>query len=82
MFSKYQYIEQQKGYRIAKSHQEVIPESASEEVASALAIEQNHPVLKVISLGELEDGQRFEYTIHYFRVNQYRFSFTARRGIE
>lgn len=80
--SKYQYIEQQKGYRIAQSRQDVVPEAADKEVASALNIPLHHPVLKVTSLSELSDGRPFEYTVHYFRVNQYRFGFTARRGLE
>lgn len=82
MHSKYHYIEQQKGLRISLSRQDVIPECASRDVAELLHIPERHPVLKVCSVSELEDGRPFEYTVHYFRVNQYRFRFVARRGLE
>jgi hypothetical protein len=37
-------------------------------------------VIRVDSVGELEDGRVFEYTIHYFRVYQYSFDFVSMRA--
>lgn len=80
--SKYHYVEKTKHLIVSKSRQRVMPQLPSQEVAELLNISSQQPVLKVISVGELETGCPFEYTVHYFRLHQYSFEFIAQRGHE
>lgn len=77
--SKYDYIEKTKGLKIKLSRQSVKPEILTKAIADELNIDVSQPVIRVDSVGELESGQVFEYTIHYFRVNQYSFDYVAYR---
>lgn len=77
--SKYDYVEKYKGLKIARSHQSVIPVIACAEKAELLQVEENSPLLEVHSVGELHDGQIFEYTVHHFTLKQFSFDFTAER---
>ena len=80
--SKYHYVEKQKGYQISLSRQDLKPVLASNIVAKHLNIETNYPVLRLRSISELVNGEIFEYSIQYLRGFQYRFEYTARRGLE
>jgi DNA-binding GntR family transcriptional regulator len=80
--SKYHYIEKQKGYQIFQSRQDLKPVLATNVVAKHLNIETNYPVLRLRSISELVNGEIFEYSIQYLRGYQYRFEYTARRGLE
>lgn len=77
--SKYEYIEKTKGLKIKLSRQSAKPELVTEDIAKKLNVETGYPVIRVDSVGELNDGRLFEYTIHYFRVHQYSFDFVAYR---
>ena len=77
--SKYEYIEKQKGLEIALSKEVIVVEIADEMLASQLNININHPVLKVISTGELKDGRPFEFSENYFSLKQFSYQFTAIR---
>ena len=77
--SKYEYIEGIKGLKIKLARQSAKPEILSASVAQELNVVEGHPVIRVDSVGELDDEQKFEYTIHYFRVNQYSFDFVSYR---
>ncbi|OTQ32933.1 hypothetical protein B6D19_04300 [Gilliamella apicola] len=79
--SKYYYVENQKGYQISHSKQDVKPVLATNIVAKHLNIDTNHPVLRLRSVSELKTGERFEYSIQYLRGFQYRFEYIARRGL-
>ncbi|OBT17390.1 hypothetical protein A9264_01110 [Vibrio sp. UCD-FRSSP16_10] len=76
--SKYEYIEA-KGMKIAQSKQTVMPEIAEKKVNSLLGIKDDSPLLKVLSVGEFDDGTIFEYSVNYFKLNQYSFEFIAKR---
>lgn len=76
--SKYQYIEA-KGMKIAQSKQTVMPEIADKNMNKLLGVKEGCPLLKVISVGELDNGTPFEYSINYFKLNQYSFEFVAKR---
>ncbi len=76
--SKYEYIEG-KGMKIAQSRQTVLPEIADKKVNKLLGVKDDSPLLKVLSVGELDDGTVFEYSINYFKLNQYSFEFIAKR---
>lgn len=80
--SKYDYIEKEKGLKIKLSRQSAKPEILTGEIARELNIEDGQPVIRVDSVGELEDGTAFEFTIHYFRVYQYSFDFVSIRALE
>ncbi|WNJ94284.1 GntR family transcriptional regulator [Vibrio ruber] len=72
--SKYEYIKS-KGLRISRSKQIVLPELAGKKLAKLLSTSENYPLLKVISIGELDDGTVFEYSINYFKLSEYSFEF-------
>ncbi|KIE21960.1 hypothetical protein SE23_07060 [Vibrio sinaloensis] len=76
--SKYEYIEA-KGLKIAQSKQTVMPEIADKKVNKLLGVEDESPLLKVLSVGEFDNGTVFEYSVNYFRLNQYSFEFIAKR---
>lgn len=80
--SKYHYIEQVKGMHIALSRQSVFPDVADESLAELLKIPVGQPILRVLSTGEFDSGAVFEYTVNYYRVNQYSFDFVAYRARE
>lgn len=77
--SKYDYIEKTKGLQIKLSRQSIKPQILDIATANELNIEVSQPVIRVDSVGELASGEVFEYTIHYFRVNQYSFDYIAYR---
>lgn len=77
--SKYDYIEKTKGLKIKLSRQSIRPEMLEKATANELNMDVSQPVIRVDSVGELDNGSIFEYTIHYFRVNQYSFDFIAYR---
>ncbi|GEM81230.1 GntR family transcriptional regulator [Vibrio superstes] len=77
--SKYDYIEKTKGLKIKLSRQSIRPEVLDKKGADELNIDVSIPVIRVDSVGELESGAVFEYTVHYFRVNQYSFDYIAYR---
>ena len=76
--SKYEYIEA-KGMKIAQSKQIVMPEIADENVSKLLGVREDCPLLKVISVGESDDGTLFEYSVNYFKLNQFSFEFISKR---
>lgn len=76
--SKYEYIEA-KGMKIAQSKQTIIPKIADKKIHKRLELKEGSPLLQVISVGQLEDGTIFEYSVNYFKLNQYRFEFIAKR---
>ncbi|MBH3283829.1 GntR family transcriptional regulator [Serratia marcescens] len=82
MRSKYHYIEKEKGYRISLSRQDIIAENADTNTSELLSVPEKYPLLKVCAVGELVGGQPFEYTVHYFRINQYRFKFISKRRLD
>lgn len=77
--SKYDYIEKTKGLKIKLSRQSIKPQILDKKTANELNMDESDPVIRVDSVGELESGAIFEYTIHYFRVNQYSFDYIAYR---
>lgn len=77
--SKYEYIEKTKGLKIKLARQSARPEISTAAIAKELNVKEGYPVIRVDSVGELDDSRIFEYTIHYFRVNQYSFDFVAYR---
>ncbi|MCF4172273.1 GntR family transcriptional regulator [Vibrio sp. McD22-P3] len=77
--SKYDYIEKTKGLKIKLSRQSIKPEILNKKTADELNMDMADPVIRVDSVGELESGIVFEYTVHYFRVNQYSFDYIAYR---
>lgn len=56
-----------------------MPEIVQDSIAKELNMKSGEAVIRVDSVGELNDDQVFEYTIHYFRVNQYSFDYIAYR---
>ncbi|MBY5948384.1 GntR family transcriptional regulator [Photobacterium rosenbergii] len=78
--SKYEYIEKEKGLIIAESRQSAKPYLLDKEMANYLNEKANSAILKVESTGYLKCGKPFEYTINYFRLNQYSFDFTSTRN--
>ncbi|EPW6725666.1 GntR family transcriptional regulator [Vibrio parahaemolyticus] len=78
--SKYDYIENDKGFVIANSRQSVKPYILDKEMAIHLNENAETAILKVESIGYLDNGTPFEYTINYFRLNQYSFDFTSTRA--
>lgn len=78
--SKYDYIEAEKGLTISKSRQSVKPYLLDKDMANHLNEKVNSAILKVESTGYLKCGTPFEYTINYFRLNQYSFDFTSTRN--
>ncbi|WP_375749270.1 GntR family transcriptional regulator [Vibrio sp. HN007] len=79
--SKYEYIEKTKGLKIQLSRQSARPEILANPIAKELNVEEGYPVIRVDSTGELDDGRVFEYSIHYFRLNQYSFDYVAYRAM-
>ena len=77
--SKYDYIEKLKGLEIALSKENVVAEIADENLSDQLNIDIGHPVIKVVSVGELKDGRVFEFSENYFSLKQFSFQFTAIR---
>ncbi|MCG9789441.1 GntR family transcriptional regulator [Vibrio barjaei] len=77
--SKYDYIEKTKGLKIKLSRQSIKPEILDKKTADELNMDMADPIIRVDSVGELESGIVFEYTVHYFRVNQYSFDYIAYR---
>ncbi|MDV5170009.1 GntR family transcriptional regulator [Photobacterium rosenbergii] len=77
--SKYEYIEKDKGLKIALSRETVVAEVADQQLADTLNVEVGYPLIKVMSIGELEDGTCFEYSENYFTSKQFSFEIMARR---
>lgn len=77
--SKYEYIEKDKGFKIKLSRQSAKPEILNKDIADELHVEKGYPVIRVDSVAELDCGTPFEYSIHYFKVDQYSFDFIAYR---
>lgn len=75
--SKYSYV-RSKGIHIYGNKQIVSVELADKKLSKILDVKINHPLLKVISIGEYEEGKAFEYSINIFRLNQYSFEFYSR----
>ncbi|MFM2484649.1 GntR family transcriptional regulator [Celerinatantimonas yamalensis] len=75
--SKYNYI-RSKGININGNKQIISPELADKRLSKILNVRINHPLLKVISIGEYAQKDIFEYSINYFRLNQYSYEFYAR----
>ncbi|GLO63080.1 transcriptional regulator [Vibrio sp. MACH09] len=74
--SKYEYIKA-KGLKISRSKQIVLPEVAGKRLGELLSVDEHYPLLKVISIGEFDDGTIFEYSVNYFKLNDYSFEFYA-----
>ncbi len=77
--SKYEYIEKTKGLKIKLASQSAKAEILTDPIAKELNVDEGYPVIRVDSVGELDDGRVFEYTIHYFRGHQYSFDYIAYR---
>ena len=77
--SKYQYIELQKGLKIALSREKVVAEVADDFLAETLNVAVGQPLIKVVSVGELVNGRAFEFSENYFSLKQFSFEFTALR---
>lgn len=77
--SKYEYIEKTKGLKIKLASQSAKAEILTKPIAKELNVDEGYPVIRVDSVGELDDGRVFEYTIHYFRGHQYSFDYIAYR---
>ena len=77
--SKYDYIEKTKGLKIKLASQSAKAEILTDPIAKELNVDEGYPVIRVDSVGELDDGRVFEYTIHYFRGHQYSFDYIAYR---
>lgn len=77
--SKYEYIEKTKGLKIKLASQSAKAEILTNPIAKELNVDEGYPVIRVDSVGELDDGRVFEYTIHYFRGHQYSFDYVAYR---
>lgn len=77
--SKYDYIENQKGFQIKESFQEVLPILPDSEIAELLNTTEQQPILKVKSYSVLSDDIPFEYSEVYFKSDEYRFTVRARR---
>jgi DNA-binding GntR family transcriptional regulator len=77
--SKYEYIEKTKGLKIKLARQSAKAEVLTSSIAQELNVDEGYPVIRVDSVGELENGKVFEYTIHYFRGHQYSFDYIAYR---
>lgn len=80
MKSKYDYIENQKGLKIESSRQVVSAVLLNNDLANILNCELHKAVIRVDSIGKLDDGSIFEYSIHHFRGYQYEFEFLAKRS--
>lgn len=78
--SKYDYIEEDKGLKIAKSSQSVKPYILDADMAYHLDEPESQAILKVESTGFLSCGTAFEYTVNYFRLHQYSFEFISTRS--
>ncbi|WP_254620294.1 GntR family transcriptional regulator [Vibrio metschnikovii] len=60
--SKYHYLEQILGLKIDGAIQDFEAILPNEHMAQCLAVSELTPLLKLISIGKLSDGQLFEYT--------------------
>ncbi|MBA2175040.1 GntR family transcriptional regulator [Halobacillus locisalis] len=77
--SKYDYIEKEVGKKIKDSFQEVIPVLPSEDIAEALTVNVDTPILKIQSYSVFEDGTVFEYSENHFKSDEYKFTLRASR---
>ncbi|TFD99920.1 GntR family transcriptional regulator [Jeotgalibacillus sp. R-1-5s-1] len=77
--SKYDYIEKEVGTKIKESFQEVIPILPDEEIAEALKITRDKPILKIQSYSLFQNGTVFEYSENHFRSEEYKFTLRASR---
>ncbi|MFC0179496.1 GntR family transcriptional regulator [Thorsellia kenyensis] len=79
MNSKYEYIEKIKGLTIDSSRQIVRAVLLEKDLAEILDVDPLLPVIRVDSVGKLNNSVIFEYSIHYFKGEQYEFAFSAKR---
>ncbi|TGB02806.1 GntR family transcriptional regulator [Halobacillus salinus] len=77
--SKYDYIEKEVGKKIKDSFQEVIPVLPEEDIARALMVDTETPILKIRSYSIFEDGTVFEYSENHFKSDEYKFTLRASR---
>jgi len=77
--SKYEYIELKKGYKIKRSSQKIIPVLPEKEIIEILDLKSEIPILKVESVGTLDEEVVFEYTIHFYNPLEYTYHITAER---
>ncbi|WP_347861667.1 GntR family transcriptional regulator [Salimicrobium sp. PL1-032A] len=77
--SKYDYIEEEIGLKIKDSNQEVTPVLPGEDVAEALHVGTDTPVLKISLYSVFDDGTVFEYSENHFKSDEYKFKLKATR---
>lgn len=78
--SKYDYIEKDKGLIIDRSEQEINPVLPSQNIAELLGIESSVPIIEKCTRSYLSDNTVFEYSRNYFKPNEFKFTFTAKRN--
>lgn len=77
--SLFNYFENELGYEISYSDQQIDACIAGPELAKYLKIDENAPLLRVLSITRLNDGQTIEYGYTYYRVDKYTFNQVAYR---
>ncbi|MGL5955773.1 MAG: GntR family transcriptional regulator [Brevinema sp.] len=80
--SKYNYIEQTKGWVIQGSHLTAVPITVDQQLADILEIPIDTPILCVKSVGFLSDKTVFEYTESYRISERHSFQLTISRRID
>lgn len=77
--SLFAYFEDELGYNIAFSDQEIDACLAGEELGNYLGIAPDAPLLRVLSITRLNNGKCIEYGYTYYRVDKYTFNQVAYR---
>ncbi len=77
--SLFHYFEDDLGYNIAFSDQEIDACLAGEELGHYLGIDPGSPLLRVLSITRLNNGKCIEYGYTYYRVDKYTFNQVAYR---
>lgn len=77
--SKYEFIENQKGMKIDRSEQEIIPVLPPLDVAELLGIDASQPIIEKRTRSHLVDDTIFEYSRNYFKSSDYKFTLVAKR---
>ena len=77
--SKYDYFEKEKGLEIDYSHHTVLPIMPSQTIADLLKLNMEKPILKVLNITYLKNGDILDYTELVFNSERYKYTTTKTR---
>lgn len=77
--SKYDYVENVKGYQIDYTFHQSVPILPGNEIIKMFEIDKTTPILKICNTTFLTNGKVMDYTVQYMNSPKYQFNYIRRR---